>query len=83
MKATLALVPLLALATLPVAAAEHAACGAADGTVVDGLALWLRPGCLGAVAYVPGSACEGSLLHATILGVYTYADLCSAGVWLP
>lgn len=78
---------LLALPLLsPLAAADHVAtCGAADGTVVDGLAMWLRPGCLGALAYLPPKTCAAGpeLAHGHVLGVRFYADLCSAGAWLP
>ncbi|HWH08869.1 MAG TPA: hypothetical protein VNX21_06685 [Candidatus Thermoplasmatota archaeon] len=84
-----AALPLLAAAllvplALPPAAADHAAtCGAADGTVVEGLALWLRPGCLGAVVYVPD--CDSSIVvfHGTVVGVLGFSNVCATGVWLP
>ena len=78
------LLVLLAALALPPALADHApTCGAADGTVVDGLAVWLRPGCLGVLAYVPNCESAIVLFHGQVLTVLGYADFCRAGVWLP
>lgn len=69
----------------PFAAADHSTtCGASDGTVVDGVFVWLRPGCLGAFATLPPEACTGiTLAHGEVLGVLFYARFCGGGVWLP
>ena len=87
MKATLLLAPLLLLALpLPPAAADHATlCGAPDGYVVeDNVAVWLRPGCLGAAAGL-GGICRPVLVlfHGEVVGARGYASNCGAGAWLP
>ncbi|HWH08867.1 MAG TPA: hypothetical protein VNX21_06675 [Candidatus Thermoplasmatota archaeon] len=75
---------LLPLAALPLAAADHAAtCGAADGTVADGVSAWLRPGCLGVRASVPGCRADVPLVHGQVLAAQVVASPCGAGAWLP
>lgn len=77
----------LALAPLtPLAAADHANCGPADGYVVqDWTAVWLRPGCLGVLVGFPPTFCtdDGPLVHGQVLVTQVYVAFCASGVWIP
>lgn len=83
--ALLALAVLALVASVPVAAARHAECGAPDGSILlDGLYVWLHPGCEG-VALVPkGVWCEDTV-HTDVRSVTVVVlhDGCYlVGVWL-
>ena len=79
----LALAAAAALA-LPPALADHApTCGAADGTVEDGVAVWLRPGCLGVLVYLENCDSNVVLFHGQVLNVLGFSNVCATGVWLP
>ena len=77
---------LLAQAPLPTAAADHGVvCGGPDGYVVEPyVAMWLRPGCLGAAAGL-GRICRETVVvfHGEVVGQRAYASNCGAGAWLP
>ncbi|HWH08868.1 MAG TPA: hypothetical protein VNX21_06680 [Candidatus Thermoplasmatota archaeon] len=81
----LVLAPILLPLAPPPAAADHAVvCGSPDGYVVEPtVAVWLRPGCLGAAYGLEVCRPLIVLLHAQVLEARTYASNCGAGVWLP
>lgn len=87
MKTPLVLALLTFSVLAPLAAADHAAlCGAPDGSVVDGVYAWLRPGCLGVAIALPPESCDPAdppLWHLQVEGVWSYSDGCVTGVWLP